>query len=68
MILLFCQSSEDDKTLSISNNDLNKITNDDTDYEEDKHDDAIEIETIDQLKPKFVVTDSDRFLKRKLFY
>ena len=26
-------TSEDDKTLSISNNDLNKITNDDTDYE-----------------------------------
>jgi len=60
-------TSEDDKTLSISNNDLNKITNDDTDYEEDKHDDdIIEIVTMEKIKPKFVVTDSDRFLKRSL--
>jgi len=61
--------SEDDKTLSISNNDLNKISNDDTDHEEDKHnvdDDVIEIENVEQANPKFVVTDSDRFLKRSL--
>jgi len=61
--------SEDDKTLSISNNDLNKISNDDTDHEEDKHnvdDDVIETENVEQANPKFVVTDSDRFLKRSL--
>merc|ERR1712243_321571 len=54
--------SEDDKTLSISNNDLNKISNDDTDHEEDKHNDDDD----EQANPMFVVTDSDRFLKRSL--
>merc|ERR1712243_378133 len=45
--------SEDDKTLSISNNDLNKISNDDTDHEEDKHydDGVIEIENVEQTNP-----------------
>merc|ERR1711951_67626 len=45
----------------------NKITNDDTDYEEDRHDDdVIENESVEPVKPKFVVTDSDRILTRSL--